>query len=133
MAELASARADFHDAPGRGFGKPPQFPADPALVSHEEIDPPQITPAPPRLRVIRRQMIQQFRDDDTFDHLRKLDAIAPITTSNHPHEVPGIAAFHFLTTRRWFSIVSRWRVETSSTFQFCVSHAEALASSVFTQ
>lgn len=66
MAKPALSGTDFHDAPARRFGKPLDLPANPPLVAHEKIDPPQIPPASHRLGILRRQMIQQLGNDNAF-------------------------------------------------------------------
>lgn len=73
MTQFAISCTDLHDAPAGHFGKPPDFPANPSLVSHEKIDSPQIPAAPQRLRIVGRQVIQQLGGDNTFDHWCRLN------------------------------------------------------------
>ena len=45
------------------------LPLQPALVAHQRVQQAQVTPAPPRLRIVRRQAVENFRLNNTL-HVR---------------------------------------------------------------
>ena len=68
-AEHPIPRADLDDSSIGGSGMAGEHPADPAFVPHEEIDSPQVAAAALCLRIVGREMVEQFRDDEAWNHL----------------------------------------------------------------
>jgi hypothetical protein len=67
---VSIARTDFRDPVRRCRGKSPGHPADPRFIPHEKIDPPQIATTALRSRISGREVIEQFRDNDSVHRQR---------------------------------------------------------------
>ena len=63
--EDAIPRTDLRDAPGGGLRETPRGPEQPAVISHQGIDHPQIPAAADGPGIVRGEMIENFRNDDT--------------------------------------------------------------------
>ncbi len=68
MAQRSITRADFHHAAPRGSWESAHFAANPALVSHQEIDAAQVASTAHGLGIVCRQVVENFWDHDTVAH-----------------------------------------------------------------
>lgn len=67
-AELPVAGTEFGDAASGGFREAAEGSADPALIAHQEVDPPEVPAAAAGFRIVRRQVVEEFRDDLACRH-----------------------------------------------------------------
>jgi hypothetical protein len=63
--QCAITRSDFSDPAGGEFRKTAQGPDDPAIISHQAVDHPEIPPAADRPWIFGWQVIENFRNDGT--------------------------------------------------------------------